>query len=342
MIFKALIFTIIHYLINKFFIKKKILLDKIETSKHKREVSFDKNVPLTGGLVFLIFLFFTPVLENQILLISLSLIYILGILSDLNILSSPSKRIFFQSLIIIILVLVGDLTIKTISIDFFDKLLEINFFNISFLLLCLLVLINGANFLDGLNTLVVIYFTICLSAIYFASYHYSLNLDQELIKDIIIILIIISFFNFFGKSFLGDSGSYCIAFFVGVTCINFIGENPQVVSPYFIASLLWYPAIENLFSIIRRTLMKKKLSSADNKHLHHLIYLSLKRKFYFYNLVFTNSFSAIIVNLYNFIVIFISISYISNSKALITIIFLNLMIYILAYNFFKKSFRFKK
>ena len=88
--------------------------------------------------------------------------------------------------------------------------------------------------------------------------------------------------------------------------------------------------------------MKKKLSSADNKHLHHLIYLSLKRKFYFYNLVFTNSFSAIIVNLYNFIVIFISISYISNSKALITIIFLNLMVYILAYNFFKKSFRFKK
>ena len=95
------------------------------------------------------------------------------------------------------------------------------------------------------------------------------------------------------------------------------------------------------FQLLEEHSKKKKLSSADNKHLHHLIYLSLKRKFYFYNLVFTNSFSAIIVNLYNFIVIFISISYISNSKALITIIFLNLMVYILAYNFFKKSFRFK-
>ena len=342
MIFKALIFTIIHYLINKFFIKKKILLDKIETSKHKREVSFGKNVPLTGGLVFLIFLFFTPVLENQILLISLSFIYILGILSDLNILSSQSKRLIFQLFIIIFVIAIFKIQIFSTRIIFIDNLLSNYYFNTIFTVSCLLVLINGAYFLDGLNTLVVIYFTICLSAIYFASYHYSLNLDQELIKDIIIILIIISFFNFFGKSFLGDSGSYCIAFFVGVTCINFIGENPQVVSPYFIASLLWYPAIENLFSIIRRTLMKKKLSSADNKHLHHLIYLSLKRKFYFYNLVFTNSFSAIIVNLYNFIVIFISISYISNSKALITIIFLNLMVYILAYNFFKKSFRFKK
>ena len=91
MILKAFIFTIIYYLINKFFIKKKILLDKIESSKHKREVSFDRNIPLTGGLVFLIFLFFTPILENQILIISLSLIYILGLLSDLNILYSPSK-----------------------------------------------------------------------------------------------------------------------------------------------------------------------------------------------------------------------------------------------------------
>ena len=72
------------------------------------------------------------------------------------------------------------------------------------------------------------------------------------------ILTIILLFNFFGKSFLGDSGTYSLAFLIGALCIKFIYDNPQTVSPYFIALILWYPAIENLFfSIIRRAFSKK-------------------------------------------------------------------------------------
>ena len=90
----------------------------------------------------------------------------------------------------------GNLEIRTISIDFFDKILEINFFNIIFLLFCLLVLVNGSNFLDGLNTLVVVYFLICLVSIFISSNYYNLILDYELLKNIIVFLSIISLFNF--------------------------------------------------------------------------------------------------------------------------------------------------
>tara|TARA_Y100000816_G_C26086944_1_gene573718 strand:+ start:702 stop:1724 length:1023 start_codon:yes stop_codon:yes gene_type:complete len=325
-----------YFFLNQFFIKHNILIDKTETSIHKSKVSTMKNTPLTGGLIFIIILFFTPVLESKFLMISIIFIYILGLLSDLNIISSPLKRIFFQCLIIVFLVLSTNLEIKTISIDFFDKMLEMSFFNTAFLLLCILVLINGSNFLDGLNTLLVVYFIICLTAMYVASNFYNLQLDFELIKNTIIIFFIIFLFNFFGKSFLGDSGSYAISLFVGVICVQFIYKNSQVVSPYFIAILLWYPAIENLFSIIRRINSKRNFSSADNLHLHHLIYQFIKARKFFNNQIITNSVSGILINLYNFFIILISLFFLSNSKILVTLILANISIYLIIYLFLRK------
>ena len=57
----------------------------------------------------------------------------------------------------------------------------------------------------------------------------------------------------------------------------FINKTDQV-SPYFIANLFWYPAFENLFSIIRRVLSQKKNYLADNLHLHQLIFIYLSKK----------------------------------------------------------------
>ncbi len=335
MIIKLLIFTLFYFFINNLFLKKNVFLDKTETSKHKSKVSTQDKTPLTGGLIIVLFLFFTPIIKDIYFLLAILLIYLVGILSDLNILASPLKRIFFQLFIFFVYIILGDLEIRSISIDFFDKLLEINLFNVFFILLCLLVLINGSNFIDGLNTLVVNYFLICLISIYYSSVYYSLQLDFDLFRNLTFILMIISAFNFFGKSFLGDSGTYSLSFLVGVLCINFIYYNSNIVSPYFIAVLLWYPAIENLFSIIRRSFSKRDLSGADNMHLHHLIYLFFKRKNFIENKILVNSFSGILINLYNFLIIFLSLFYISNSKMLVTIILFNIVIYLLAYKLFR-------
>ena len=73
-------------------------------------------------------------------------------------------------------------------------------------------LVNGSNFLDGLNTLVVVYFLICLVSIFISSNYYNLILDYELLKNIIVILSIISLFNFLGKSFLGTQALTVLPF----------------------------------------------------------------------------------------------------------------------------------
>ena len=51
------------------------------------------------------------------------------------------------------------------------------------------------------------------------------------------------------------------------------------MSPFFIALLFWYPAFENLFSILRRKFYQgKNVKYADNLHLHHLLFNVLKQK----------------------------------------------------------------
>ena len=61
-------------------------------------------------------------------------------------------------------------------------------------------------------------------------------------------------------------GSYLISLFVGYYLIK-ISSLDILISPYFI-SLLWYPAYECLFSIIRKKIKKFDISKADNKRLH--------------------------------------------------------------------------
>ena len=140
--------------------------------------------------------------ENYVLLISIILLYSLGILSDINYLSSPSKRIILQSLLVLGFVLGSDLTIITLSIDALDRLLDFQVIKILFILSCFLVLINGFNFLDGINTLVLGNFLICLISIYYVSIEFDLSLNFMIIEKLLVILSIIFIFNFFWKIIL--------------------------------------------------------------------------------------------------------------------------------------------
>ena len=154
----------------------------------------------------------------------------------------------------------------------------------------------------------------------------------------LLILIIIFAFNFFGNSFLGDSGTYIIGFLLGVLCVSFAYENYTRISPYYVVCLLWYPAFENLFSIIRRLLGKLSPSKADNNHLHHLLYFFIGKKSLFKKKIYHNTMTGIIINIYNVFSISIASFYYNHTKSLIIIIIFNWLVYLYFYNFFNKYF----
>ena len=243
-------------ILNFVFKKYQILIDQTNISFHKRFINGHKTTPLSGGLIFfLILIFFLPE-DYKHLNILIFFIFLTGLLSDLNILHSPIFRIIFQIIIIILYLLLFNNFVTSIRIDFFDNLLNIFFIKLLFTLFCILVLINGTNFIDGVNTLVIGYFILVFSNILYLSNVLNLNLDTSFVTICLVSLSVIYIFNFFGKMFLGDGGSYLISFVAGIILIKFSNDN-YLVSPYYIMALLWYPAYENLFSIVRKKILKK-------------------------------------------------------------------------------------
>lgn len=318
-----------------YFKKKKILLDEINYSKHKK-LNFTNSYkpPLCGGIIVYIssLIFFS----NGLILLKIFGLVILtiGIFSDINKISSPKNRILLQILSLLLFVIFSDLRIADLRIDLFNALLDINYVSIIFTVFCLLILLNGSNFLDGLNTLVIGYYILVSAILILISAKFDLLLNDNIFY-FLIFLIIIFLFNFFGKIYLGDSGSYLISFFVAFFVLDFIITN-TLVSPYFVCLLLWYPAFENLFSILRRILFSRKIHKADQNHLHQMIFkFFLKKKLI--NRKYINTFTANVINLFNFAVFILFYKYYLFTKILAIAILFNLFVYLICYLYIKKK-----
>tara|TARA_E500000178_G_scaffold353694_1_gene420273 strand:+ start:468 stop:1481 length:1014 start_codon:yes stop_codon:yes gene_type:complete len=334
------VFLITIVIINEVIIRKKFLSDNITFSKHKSLVS-SINTPTAGGLFLF---FFILIFQTQLGLVNmfyLLLIFLVGLSSDRIRNVSPLIRLFFQIFITLLFVINTQTFIIDVRIDYINQLLNQNIYlPIIFTVFCFIVLMNGTNFIDGVNLNTIGFYILVYSSILIVSNNNDLFIDKSFNIKIILFLIVIYLMNFFNKLQLGDGGSYLIGFFTAFYVISFISQNP-VASPYFAILILWYPCFENLFSISRKIYQKKSISDADNLHLHHNIFLFFKIK----NFKNLNNFSGIILNLSNFLLILIGINFFNSTKHLILLILVNVFIYILSYNILIKiilSKKFKK
>ena len=334
------VFLIATILINEIIIKTKYLSDNIKFSKHKSLVS-STNTPTSGGLFLILFFFIFKTQLGLINILYLFLIFLVGFSSDRIKNVSPLIRLFFQIFITLMFVLNTQTLIIDVRIDIINQLLNQSIYlPVIFTVFCFIVLMNGTNFIDGINLNTIGFYILVYSIILIVSVSNDLLIDKSFNIKIIFFLIIIYVMNFLNKLQLGDGGSYLIGFFTAFYVINFISQNP-LASPYFAVLILWYPCFENLFSISRKIYQKKRISDADNLHLHHNIFLFLKIK----NFKNLNNLSGLILNLSNALLVLIGINFFNSTKHLILLIFVNIFIYILSYNILIKiilSRKFKK
>ena len=336
------LFIIFFIFLFVFIISKKINLfnDDISYPNHKIIGSENRSPLVIGGVFFLIvFLYFNP-FSSINFKITILLITFLGLMSDKNIFPNPLIRLVIQILILLNFVYFAELQISDVRIDFLNFFLSNIYFNIFFTVFCLAILINGTNFLDGLNGLVSGYYLIVLlSIIYLIDNNFNI-IEVEFLKIVFLTLTIFYIFNILGFVYLGDSGSYLIAFVIGVHMIE-LNEIKYLISPYYIVSLLWYPAFENLFSFLRRVLKRINVSNADNMHLHQLLYLFIESK-KILSIKILNSVSSLIILFLNIPGIVLSNLYISKSVPLLKIIFVNIFFYLLIYYFLTKNLKRKR
>ena len=236
---KFFIIFFISVVINELIFRIK-LLPSFSGDIHQK-FSSTKSVPLTGGIILLIFFTYFFFKNNELIYICFFSIFVLGILSDLKKIISANKRFLLQIIICVILSIIGELEITSTRIDMFDKIISNKFINIFFVTFCILIVINGSNFIDGLNTLTLGYYFLIICFLHFLKF--ELVFDSIILIYVFFTLIILNLSN---RLFLGDNGSYVVGLIFSYLLIKLHISN-EIISPYFIVLLLWYPAIEILF-----------------------------------------------------------------------------------------------
>lgn len=329
---EILLFIVLIFLTN-FLLKKRKFLSNNTGQFHQTYIQ-KENVPLTGGLFILIFFYYEYQYFDINLIIYLSVFFLLGLFTDIDLIKNPSYRFLFQILLLSIFLAHQEIAIYDIRINWFNNLLSNYYFNIFFVLFCFLVLINGTNFVDGNNGISLGYFLIIFLIIISLIRKDLLIYDEIFFNSFVLILIILLIFNLFNQLYLGDSGAYLLSLFSGYILIDIFIQN-QNLSPYFIVNIFWYPAFEILFSLIRKTKSKFSPLMPDTLHFHQLLFFFFSKKNSL-NKSFLNSLTGLSINLFNGIILFSASYFINNTKIQIAFLFLSIFAYILGYYFLLK------
>ena len=323
-----LIISTILLLLISIKIKKTKYLKNYSGDDHQKFTT-NKKIPLTGGFFIIIVFLLVLFEENNFFLISIILIFSLGLFSDLNKIISPNKRLLLQLIIILFLIIFTNLEINSTRVIILDNFLENNIFNVFFVSFCVLVLINGTNFIDGLNGLSLGYYFIVTIALLNNNLYYSNLLQGNELLYLSCYLFIFLILNQSNLFFIGDSGSYSLGLIFSFLLINIYAVNSNI-SPFYIILLVWYPCFELLFSILRKFNINFSPAKPDIRHLHQLIYNLIKNKYNFSKLK-SNNISSILILLFNSFSIFLGSVDIYSSQNQIILIIMNILFYTAAY-----------
>ena len=220
---------------------------------------------------------------NTIIISSL-IVFVVGLVDDKFNLNAY-KKLFLISLIVIISIIISpDILITKFYSDTFDAYIYLEKFSLAFTILCILLLINSFNLIDGINGL-----ALSVLITWFIYFIYIFHADLNIHFYIILFILILSFFhNYFGLHFLGDSGSLMLSYFFGFLTIKLMNldiENPKyLISCELFFLMFMIPGVDMFRLFLERIFRKKDPFIADNNHFHHILIKkhSLKKTLFIY------------------------------------------------------------
>ena len=295
-------------------ISKKIFKGQLLDKDFSKPQAFHKHaVARAGGLIFFfIFLFFIFIffkINNYFLvdyfILTLSF-FILGLMDDLKVEINPNYRLILMLIILVFFIELFSLEINRTGLALLNFWLENNIFQLCFVLLCFLFIINGSNLIDGFNGLLIFQFIIITTIYYLININNQNISFSNILLSQMIIAISILFFNFpRARIFLGDSGSYLFGILIAINSVKTYELNIDI-DPFFFAGLLFYLFYEVFFSFVRKLIFKRSPLKPDKLHLHMLIYnylsniRKIKNSNYLTSILINIAFLILIIPLYYF------------------------------------------
>ena len=195
-------------------------------------------VPLTGGIIIFInsliatvFIFvdsfsyensiyFKNNLDLGILFFSILIFFLVGFFDDKYNVSANKRFLFISIILFPIIYFSDDLIIKQIKFSFIEDIFILpDLISIFWTVLCFLLFINALNMFDGIN------YQAGLYSIYLTIFFLINDYFNILFLFILIGLTTFMFLNHKYKSFLGDSGTYLLAFIFGYFFIKLYNQT---------------------------------------------------------------------------------------------------------------------
>jgi len=267
------------YFFNKICFKFNIIDIPNKRKDHSLEM------PVSGGLVLisilsLILIYFIIIdyqesnFFNDIFIISL-LFFIVGFIDDTKTLNTNLKVGIIIILIFFITLYSEHFLIQNLRFHYiFSKTFILEMLSIPFTIFCVFMLFNALNFADGKNGI-----AISLSIFWFVYLLFKLNSNIFVIVEILLVLLILLYFNLKNKFFLGNSGVNFLSIFLSLLIIKSYNTQQTILFCDEILLLLLIPGIDAARVTIFRSLNKKSPFEPDRSHLHHFLEKKIDNNF---------------------------------------------------------------
>ena len=268
----------------------------------------DTKIPNVTGVIIFVYLLlivsnteFSSLIE-QIIITGFAVVFT-GFIDDRKEIE-PLTKIFFLLFPSSYLILNGFELTNLGQYEYFG-LIYLGKFSIIFTFLAVILLINSINYIDGIDGLLIGYTITALLYFYFLSD--KQNQFNQIFLIFVYILIISLIFNFLParsgyKTFLGDSGSLFIGFFISFIMIFLF--KYQNIHPAFLIWACWLPVYDFLYVTFNRIKKKIHFSDPDKSHFHHHIFKYFSNN-HFKTFLFINIFNIILIIIGYFVCLYI-------------------------------------
>lgn len=250
----------------------------------KQRKFHQSNVPLTGGIIVIIntcFVLIFTLFDNQLIttetvlfktnkdlkifLISTMIFFFIGFLDDKYNISATKRFLLILILLIPIIFLSDNLIINQVRFSFTESTYIIpEYFSIIWTILCFLLFVNAINMFDGINYQVALYF------VYLSLFFIFNNYFNVFFISLLIGLFCFLNLNHKNKSFLGDSGTYLLAFVFSYFFIKLYNLPANIKADHIVLFMI-IPGIDLMRLFTKRIFNSKNPFTSDRDHIHHIL-----------------------------------------------------------------------
>ncbi len=237
--------------------------------------------PAVGGVILvwvgtIIFLFMMPwtLLPGSygpyvriVSFASVCISMLIGFFDDRGHIPAVTRLILGLTVSALLLFLVPEFVVRRVEFPSINFVLETGVLAFPFTVVCLLALKNAINMADGRNGLLL---GMAIIWTLFFINHAPAPLAQMLIA-VLASLVVLFAFNWRGKLFMGDCGSYGLAAFFGTLALALHQNSFGDITTAEIVLLFLIPVLDTSRLIVTRIAHGQSPLSPDGRHLHHLL-----------------------------------------------------------------------